>query len=228
MKLALKILLSLLFLTAIVEQPQAQDQLTKQIDALPWQASPAVGNIGTVARISLANNLRFLDATATSKFLELNGNPPRANNYALAPRSFDWFAVFAFDATGYIKDDEKLEANDLLQTLKQQNEKAIEERRKLNLPILRLTGWAIEPHYDLETRRLEWGTRLVTDNGEDIVNYAIRILGRAGVMTVVLVSDRKTSTKTSSPYAPRCAALISCRASGMRSSNPAIGPPNTA
>jgi uncharacterized membrane-anchored protein len=182
--------LCFLFLILAAVRSEAQDQLRKQLDALPWQVAPAVGSIGTLARISLTKDLRFLDASNSSKFIELMGNPARANSYVLAPRSsIDWFAVFSFDSTGYIRDDEKLNPDDLLRTLKEQNAKGIEERKRLNLPILRLTGWAVEPHYDLETRRLEWGTRLATDNGGETVNYAIRILGRSGVMTVILVSD---------------------------------------
>jgi uncharacterized membrane-anchored protein len=181
--------LCFLFLILAAVRADAQEQLRKQVEALPWQVAPAVGNIGTVARISLTKDLRFLDASSSSKFIELNGNPPRDNNYVLAPRGIDWFAVFSFDSTGYIRDDEKLEANELLRTLKEQNVKGTEERKRLNLPILRLTGWAVEPHYDLETRRLEWGTRLATEDGSETVNYSIRILGRSGVMIVILVSD---------------------------------------
>jgi uncharacterized membrane-anchored protein len=186
--------LCFLFLILAAVRSEAQEQVRKQLDALPWQVAPAVGNIGTIARISLIKDLRFLDASNSSKFIELMGNPARANSYVLAPPSFDWFAIFSFDSTGYIRDDEKLDPDELLRTLKERNVKGIEERKRLNLPILRLTGWAVEPHYDLETRRLEWGTRLATDNGGETVNYAIRILGRSGVMNVILVSDVQSLT----------------------------------
>jgi uncharacterized membrane-anchored protein len=52
-----------------------------------------------------------------------------------------------------------------------------------------LVGWFIEPHYDLVTRRLEWGVRLKTESGDPVVNYTIKLLGRRGVMDAVLVSD---------------------------------------
>lgn len=181
-----------LTLILAVVRVEAQDQALKQIEALPWQVPPAAGNIGTVARIQLTGDLRFLDAASSSKFIELNGNPARNNSYVLAPRKMDWFAVFSFESTGYVQDDEKLETAELLRTLQAQNAKGIEERKRLNLPILRLTGWAVEPHYDLGTRRLEWGTRLANDDGSETVNYAIRILGRSGVMTVILVSEPRS------------------------------------
>lgn len=133
--------------------------------------------------------MRFLDAKNTSRFLELNGNLPTSNAYAIAPPDYSWFAVFDFDAVGYVKDDEKIDPNELLKTLKDQNHITIEERKKRGLKILNLTGWFVEPHYDLQTKRLEWGTRLVSDKNEVTVNYSIRILGRTGVMRAVLVSD---------------------------------------
>lgn len=186
-----KILIGLsgLFFLLAAFGASAQDSARRQVEALPWQSAPSIGRIGTQAQISLQGDLRFLDSANSSKFLELNGNPPRRDNYVLAPKNLDWFAVFAFEQTGYIKDDEKLEAGELLRVLKEQNEKGAEERKRLSLPGLRLTGWAVEPHYDLQTRRLEWGTQLVGDDGVALTNYTIRILGRSGVMRVILVSD---------------------------------------
>jgi uncharacterized membrane-anchored protein len=40
-----------------------------------------------------------------------------------------------------------------------------------------------------KTRRLEWGTRLIAEDGSVVVNYLVRILGRSGVMNGILVSD---------------------------------------
>ena len=45
------------------------------------------------------------------------------------------------------------------------------------------------PHYDIDTKRLEWGVRLRTDRDEKLVNYTSRLLGRTGVMSAVLVSE---------------------------------------
>ena len=66
---------------------------------------------------------------------------------------------------------------------------SIAERKKLNLPILTLQGWSVPPHYDSETHRLEWGTKLTDPQGEETVNYTVRLLGRSGVMSAILVSD---------------------------------------
>jgi len=187
----LVIVLVVLFVaTPAWAQQQQQDQLVRQIAALPWQSYPSVGTLGSVAQFSLGGDLRYLNPSSTSRFLELNGNPPRDNHYTIAPRSLDWFAIFVFDPRGHVRDDEQLDPDELLKTLRQQNEDGIAERRRLHLPILRLDGWAVAPHYDLQTRRLEWGTRLtdLTD-GTATANYTIRILGRSGVMNGILVSN---------------------------------------
>ena len=60
----------------------------------------------------------FLDAQNTKRFLELNGNPPADRHYLIAPKSLSWFAVFFYDESGHIKDDEKIDPDDLLKTLK--------------------------------------------------------------------------------------------------------------
>jgi len=189
---AWRALIGLVFLLAALPALAQDNDIAKEINGLPWKTAPATGSIGSEAQIGLTKDLRFLDANATSRFLELNGNPPRSNQYAVAPKSFDWFAIFTFDRSGYVRDDEKLDADELLRTLRKQNETGIAERKRLNLPVLKLDGWAVGPHYDIETQRLEWGIRLLTEDGEPVVNYTIKLLGRSGVMNALLVSEPQT------------------------------------
>jgi uncharacterized membrane-anchored protein len=115
-----------------------------------------------------------LDAVGTRRFLELNGNPGRDGQYTLARRDYRWFSIFGFDASGYVKDDEVIDPDQLLKSLQQTNRGSIEERRRLNLPILFLEGWSVAPHYDVKTKRLEWGTRLRGEDNSFTVNYSTR------------------------------------------------------
>jgi uncharacterized membrane-anchored protein len=172
-----------------LDQAATQTSPMDQINALSWQAAPGNGNVASVATIRLNGELRFLDASNTSRFLQLNGNPPSDRQFTLAPQDYRWFAVFSFDDSGYVKDDEKIDPDDLLATLKEGNKAGIEERRRLNLPILYLDGWTVPPHYDLQTKRLEWGTRLRGEDNSIVVNYSTRLLGRTGVMKAILVTD---------------------------------------
>ena len=169
--------------------PQRSDEQIKQeMAGLAWQRGPVDGRIGSIASIKVGEGKAFLDGPNTRRFLELNGNPPRDERYALVGP--DWFAIFFFENTGYVKDDEKLDPAALLAALKEGDKGANAERERLGMTPLHTDGWHVPPHYDLTTKRLEWGVRLRGGSEErTVVNYSIRLLGRRGVMHAVLVSE---------------------------------------
>lgn len=173
------------------KDPQA---ILEEMRKLSWQKEGA-GQISTKATIAIPKEHVFLDSKNTRRFLELTGNPPRDDHYTFAPSSLDWFAIFNFSDTGYIKDDEKINPDDLLRTLKQSDAPGNEERKRLGMSAIYTDGWQIAPHYDPETKRLEWGVRLKTQSGHFVVNYTARLLGRSGVMSATLVSDPDTLSK---------------------------------
>ena len=189
MKKLLAILLMLPLFVFAQGQGQGQQNIPDELKKLKWIEGPAAGKIGKNASIQIPSGHAFLGDEDTGKFLELMGNPPTNNHYLLAPKSLGWFAVFSFDESGYVKDDEKIDADALLKQLKESDEPSNVERRKLGLETLVTDGWQVTPHYDEATKQLEWGVRLKTAKGETNVNYTSRILGRSGVMSAVLVSD---------------------------------------
>jgi uncharacterized membrane-anchored protein len=184
-------LLSVLTVTPPVsaQSPKGEEQVRRELAALAWQRGPTEGRIGGLATIKVPQGQLFLDAPNTRRFLELNGNPPRDNRYALVAEDLSWFAVFFFEETGYVKDDEKLDPEALLKSLQEAEGPGNKERKRLGMSPLYTEGWHVRPHYDLGTRRLEWGVRLRTESGESVVNYSIRLLSRRGVMHVIIVSD---------------------------------------
>jgi uncharacterized membrane-anchored protein len=171
------------------QSPRDPQQVARELQALAWQRGPTSARLGEVATLSVPAGLAFLDAPNTRRFLELNENPPRDNHYTLAAEDSSWFAVFFFENSGYVRDDEKLDAEALLKTLQAGNKQRNEERKRLGMPGLHTEGWHVAPHYDPVTRQLEWGVRLRGDDGQITVNYTIRLLGRHGVMRATLVSD---------------------------------------
>ena len=175
------------------QQPDDRTRVAQELRSLAWQRGPTEGRIGSMATIKVVDGQAFLDASNTRRFLELNQNPPRDNHYTLATNG--WFAVFSFEDSGYVKDDEKLDADALLKSLKDSDKASNEERKRLGMPALHTLGWSVPPHYDAETKRLEWGLRLQGDAGPAIVNYTIRILGRRGVMHATLVSEPESLDK---------------------------------
>jgi len=167
-------------------------RIIEELQKLAWQRAPGEGAIGAKARIRIPEGYAFLDERNTRRFLELMGNPPRDGHYLVAPANLDWFAVFSFDPVGYVKDDEKIDAAELLDSLKKGDAPGNEERKRLGMAPIYTDGWHVPPHYDSGTKRLEWGMRLRDENGGIHVNYTSRLLGRSGVMSAVLVSSPQT------------------------------------
>lgn len=162
-----------------------------QIAKLNWRTAGSNGDIGQRATIAVPQGYAFLGTPDTKRFLELQGNPGRDNVYVIAPTDLHWFGFFTFEELGYVKDDEKIDPDDLLETLRRSNKEGLEERKRANLPLIYLDGWFIAPHYDVQTKRLEWGTKLHDEQNDPLVNYTIKILGRRGVMNAILVSEPK-------------------------------------
>ncbi len=166
------------------EAPPQQDEMA----ALPWVKGPAEVGVGDKAKLKLDKAQGFLPEKDSGKFLELTGNLPSPGSSILT--SGDWFAVFDFADVGYVKDDETLDPDALLKELKNDDAPANEERRKLGLPELYTDGWVVPPHYDSETKHLEWGLKLRAQGSQEpIINYTVRLLGRTGYENVVLVSS---------------------------------------
>ena len=187
MRTVIAILLAALSALAFAQRDPAQ--IEQELLKLEWQKGPGTGKIAGKAEIAIAENHVFLDAKNTRRFLELTGNPPRDGQYTYAPMSLNWFAIFSFSDSGYVKDDEKINPDDLLRSLKDSDGPSNEERKRLGMGAIYTDGWQVAPHYDPETKRLEWGVRLRTASGEAVVNYTARLLGRSGVMSATLVSD---------------------------------------
>jgi uncharacterized membrane-anchored protein len=191
--LACALVLDLVAGPAAAVPQRTEEQIKQEMAGLAWQRGPIDGRIGSVASIKVEEGKSFLDGPNTRHFLELNGNPPRNDRYALVAPQSDWFAIFFFEDTGYVKDDDKLDPPALLAALKEGDKAANTERERLGMAPLHTDGWHVPPHYDLTTKRLEWGVRLRGGSSDrTVVNYSIRLLGRRGVMHAILVSEPET------------------------------------
>jgi uncharacterized membrane-anchored protein len=173
----------------VAQQNNPDDELWSQIKKLDWQFGPTQGSIAGTATIVVPKDSVFLGSTGTRRFLELQGNLGNDSDYAFAPGDLSWFAIFSYDPSGHVADDETIDPDNLLDLLKKSNEAGNEERKRRGLETLVLEEWYVSPHYDIQTRRLEWATKLRDASGEVTVNYAIRLLGRTGVMSALLVSN---------------------------------------
>lgn len=161
--------------------------------SLKWLAPGAVGQVDGKAEFKVTEGYTFLGTADTDKFLQLNGNIPPGNSYTVATTKGNWFGILHFEAEGYVKDDEKIDADQLLAALKEQNAAANEVRRKQGYPSLVLEGWQFAPRYDTENKRLEWGTRLRGEDQQLTVNVSTKILGRSGYTSAILVTAPQTA-----------------------------------
>jgi uncharacterized membrane-anchored protein len=170
-------------------EPSADVKATiAKYEALPWVNAPSKPPISARAAIALDVKTRFLDPKGTNSLLKLTGNLPEDNSYVVAAKSRNWFAVYAFDEMGYVKDDEKIDADALLKSLRESQEASNSTRKEQGLDPLTVVGWAVPPHYDAATHNLEYGVTLGSPSGNNI-NYHLRMLGRRGVMDATLITS---------------------------------------
>lgn len=161
-----------------------------QID---WVYGPSVAIIGDIAEIRVPKGYQYTGKRGTQLIMELTENPVSGAELGTLMRTDEdsqWFVVFEFDKIGYVKDDDrdKLNAKQMLKSIKRGNDAANRERRRHGWATLDIEGWEQEPKYNKHTNNLEWAIR-ASSEGTPVVNYNTRILGRTGVMEVSLVID---------------------------------------
>jgi uncharacterized membrane-anchored protein len=152
---------------------------------------PAKAQLGAQAQVQVPLGYEFFDGKTTRMFLKSHGEPTTGRELGfLTPTNADWSVIFEFDDSGYVKDDEKdkLNADKILDSFKRGTAEQNKERVRAGHPPLEIVGWEVPPRYDETTHNLEWALR-ATSGDRAILNYNTRLLGRKGVMEVVLIVD---------------------------------------
>lgn len=187
-----------------ISQPataQTTQEPLEEFASLNWKRGPYTVEISKLATLSFGKEYIFLGSDHTNRALEIMGNlPSTQERYLVGKDDMEWFAVFHFVNDGYVSDVEKIDADALLDKLMDGNKEGNKERRQKGLQILKLAGWSVPPHYNTETKRLEWGTRLENEDGTATVNYTSRLLSRSGYMVAVLVGDPETLSRDVTEY----------------------------
>ncbi len=158
---------------------------------IDWKIGPTSVDVGSMAQLKVPEGYIYAAKEGTKKLMELTGNPPSGKELGfLSPKDMGWFVVFEFDDIGFIEeaDEEELDAEDLLDSIKKGNEAANEMRKKRGWGTLSVDGWLKEPGYDTVTKNLQWAIK-GSSGGKPVVNFNTRLLGRRGVMAVNLVTD---------------------------------------
>jgi len=168
-----------------------EQEFTRLMKSIRWTTT-GDADIGGMAKIHVPQGYRVAGSDDTQKLMELYGNIVSGAELAyISPDDMSWFALFEFDPVGYVKDDEKdkLNADEILKQLKEGQKAANEQLTQRGQPTLEVLGWKKPPFYNPATNNLEWAIRLRSSAGGEVLNYKTKILGRHGVMDVVLVCD---------------------------------------
>lgn len=182
------------------EGPQAEQAAGAEAPAekkVDWVRGPATVDVGSrLAEVALPEGLMFARAEDAQRMLRAMGNLTSDSELGLVTserEDEDWIVIFEWRPVGYVKDDEKdeIDADALLKSIQEGTEEANEEKKKQGMEgqALHVVGWAEPPHYDPATHNLTWAIRGRDDDGHEVINYEVRVLGREGVMAVTLVDD---------------------------------------
>jgi uncharacterized membrane-anchored protein len=172
-------------------QQPSQEQAAQQIMAMPWMET-GEGAISSAAGIEASPKARVLVGDPASRFIQLSGNPPRDGATIVAPKDLHWFAVYQYHDVGYVSDKDAIDADALMKSLKNGEAAQNAEREKMGLDDLTITDWAVKPHYDPTSHNMEWGLKIHSSKGDDVINYTTRHLGRGGFVASILVSSPET------------------------------------
>ncbi|MEI6568206.1 MAG: DUF2167 domain-containing protein [Verrucomicrobiota bacterium] len=176
---------------------QAQDTARSK-----FLKGPARAQMGAIGQLEVPVGFQFLDGKSTRELMKAEGEPVSGQEQGLlVPTNSGWSVIFEFSDMGYVKDDDKdkLDADKLLQQIKEGTEEANKERVAAGNSPLVVIGWELPPKYDSTSHNLEWAIRAESE-GRPILNYNTRLLGRKGVMEVVLIVEPDRLKETLPEY----------------------------
>jgi len=170
----------------LAEQEYTQEEINLY-QSLNFVDGPTKVHLNTRAELSIPEGVTFLNEKDTAKYNQLNHNLPVPGESAIITNR--WQAFFNFSETGYIKDDETLDAVELLKTKKKYQDIANKELMNKGWQTFSIEDWYFKPRYDKKENLLEWGVVIAGNQDKNrTVNYETRILGRHGVTNVILAA----------------------------------------
>lgn len=166
---------------------------------LNYQSGDIVVGDG-LATLHLGQEFRYLDDQNAQKLLVDGwGNPPGGTTLGMiVPQGVSplhtengWGVIVTFAEDGYVEDDdaEDIDYDELLTEMQEDTRSENEGRKAAGYGTIELVGWAEPPRYDKEANRLYWAKHLEFEGSTGgTLNYAIRVLGRKGVLELNAVA----------------------------------------
>lgn len=161
-----------------------------------WQPGPAKIALGHDLDLDLPDSYGFLAMPEAGKLMEKFGNFHNESLLGVivgGDEKADWIVTVRYEDEGYIKDDEKIDADALLKDIREGTEQGNEERIKRGFAAVHVGDWAEPPRYEKSAHHLVWALKANSDDGTSI-NYNTRVLGRKGFVSLNLISDEKSFT----------------------------------
>ena len=145
-----------------------------------------------LASINLDKDLLFLDKNNTiicqkNEFgNEISGK--EIGSIYPADENKNWYVVMEYDESGYVKDNEKIDAKDLLKSYQEgQKEYNKQHPEKAKVDV---AGWEKEPYYDKKTNNLAWSVMYKNDTEKTTyANHNVKVLTRKGFVSFILVAN---------------------------------------
>jgi len=182
--------------------PKVEEEAAGEEKFTPPELTYRTGTIvlpNKAATLNLSDQYRYLDPKEAEKMLVGWGNPPGFDTLgAIVPADLDpfddggWAVIVTYIDEGHVddKDAKEIDYAEMLDDMKANTREASKERVESGYGSLELVGWAEQPHYDSQARKLYWAKELKF-NGEDLhtLNYDVRVLGREGVLSLNAVAS---------------------------------------
>ncbi len=176
----------------------APQEIRDLIGGLDYKTGPqTVGD--NLATINVKDGYYFLDAKDAAHVLTtVWGNPKGPQTLGMIfpdeknPLQSDWGLEITYDDIGYVSDEDAAEYDysELLTQMQADIRAGNPWRLENGYPAMSLVGWAADPKYDVEGRKLYWAQELNFEGSQrNTLNYNVRVLGRRGVLVMNFIAS---------------------------------------
>jgi len=159
---------------------------------------PALVKLGSYAEMNLPAGFAFVGGADIKKFYDATQNNYSGREIGVVVSYTGWSVFFDYIDSGHIDDSDReaLDADALYKQMQENQGAGNEERKKRGWDEQMLKGWTSKPHYDEKTNNLTWAFRLASSSDnytETFINQNIRLLGRTGYVSAIVVGDDSAS-----------------------------------
>lgn len=183
-----------------VYEEEAANEILREFDYQQGEIKlPAAKSV-----LNIPEGYYFLGPEDASMVLEILWGNPEAETMGMifpveyTPYDYEaWGVELTWDPIGYVSDEDAadIDYGDLLSTMKSDVRADSRWREENGYEPIELVGWAVEPSYDQETRKLHWAQEIAFgDSDVNTLNYKLRALGRKGVLQLNFVASMEQLT----------------------------------